>query len=319
MSALRNTNSYSCLTLTDHHVDSKRRLIETMDALQRPYPVRAEGMASQRSSYPSTVGRARSPLANGGIDHDMVSSDHALFRYPVPDKRRRSEHSMADRPISLDVLFIKVLHKIFPQLGAEIISRELALYGNDLTKTVEFMLRKYQSALEEPYQGTVQSTVAEHTYLRQGYTHPPQSPRAYSRESSPSSGHSGYSPGPPQLYTPVVYPSDVKYEQKIHDDHYKNEPAHRFERRSREEMSEENGHPRGKHYQGGVLSYEEALHISALKNRENAMKMRSQPTMNGQGYPGISEDQSDVENQEQNVTSSNGIHSRTIVSSHSQE
>ena len=287
-----------------------------MDALQRPYPLRGETIANQRSSYPTSVAHSNAPLTNGNIDHRMVNSDHSPFRYGVHEKIRRNEHVMVDRSMSLDPLFIKVLHKIFPQLGTELISRELALYGNDLTKTVEFMLRKYQSALEDvPLHTTVPSTVAEQNYMRQGYAHPSQSPRGYSRESSPSSGNSAYSPGPPQLYTPVVYPSDAKYEAKVYDGNYQHEAEHRFERRSREDMRDENGQHQHTQYQNGVLSYEEALHISALKNRENALKLRNQSAINGQGYAGHLDDHSDAENQEQAVTSSNGQLSRKMITS----
>lgn len=276
-------------------------------------------MTNQRNSYPPSVPHGHSPHANGGYDHHMMNSDHPSFRYPVPDKSRRSEYPMIERPISLDPLFIKVLHKIFPQLSTELISRELATCANDLTKTVEFMLRKYQSALEDvPFHSIVPTTVAEQTYSRQSFMHPAQSPRSYSRESSPASGKSGYSPGPPQLYTPVVYPSDAKYEQKVYNVHYQTEAEHRFDRRCRDEMRDESMHQHSTQYQNGVLSYEEALHISQVKNKENAMKVRKQHTLNGQSYSSLSED-SEEENQEQNVTSSNGNLSRTVVTPHDQE
>ena len=298
----------------EHAVDSKRRLIETMDSLQRPYPVRADSMTAQRNSHHVSVSHGHSTFTNGSLDHHMMSPDHIPFQYAGHEKVRRTEHPVADRPITLDPLFLKVLHKIFPQLSTEIISRELALYGNDLTKTVEFMLRKYQSALEDiPLHSMTQTTAAEQNYIRQGYAHQTHSPRRYSRESSPSSGNSGYSPGPPHLYTPVVYPSDAKYDGKVYDSHFQTEADRRFERRPRDDMREENTHQ----YQNGVLSYEEALHISAIKTRENAMKISNQHGLNGQNYHVMhSEDHSDLENEEHNVTSSNGRLSRTMVTQH---
>ena len=304
----------------EHQVDSKRRLIETMDSLQRPYPVRADSIPHQHSPHHAHVSHANSPFTNGTMDHHMVNADHNSFQYAGHEKIRRSDHLMAERPIALDPLFLKVLHKIFPQLGTELISRELALYGNDLTKAVEFMLRKYHSALEDvPFHNAIPPTVAEQNYMKHTYAHPTQSPRGYSRESSPSSGNSGYSPGPPHLFTPVVYPSDAKYDGKVYDGHFQSETDHRFERRIREDTREESGHQQNTQYQNGVLSYEEALHISALKTRENAMKMRNQHAMNGQSYLGLhSEDQSDIENEEQNVSSSSGKIPRTMVTSHSQ-
>lgn len=299
----------------EHAVDSKRRLIETMDSLQRPYPVRADSMTSQRNSHHPSVSHGHSTFTNGSLDHHMMSPDHIPFQYAGHEKVRRTEPPVADRPITLDPLFLKVLHKIFPQLSTEIISRELALYANDLTKTVEFMLRKYQSALEDiPIHTMAQTTVSEQSYTRQGYAHPTHSPRHYSRESSPSSGNSGYSPGPPHLYTPVVFPSDAKYDGKVYDSHFQTEVDRRFERRPREDMREENSHQ----YQNGVLSYEEALHISAIKTRENAMKISNQHGLNGQNYHVMhSEGHSDLENEEHNVTSSNGRISRTMVTQHS--
>ena len=292
-----------------------------MDSLQRPYPIRPDSIPHQRNHQHVNVSHASSPYTNGNMDHHMVSSGHAPYHYNHHEKIRRNDHLLADRPIALDPLFLKVLHKIFPQLGTEVISRELAMYGNDLTKAVEFMLRKYQSALEDvPLHSTVPPTAGEQNYLRQSYAHPTQSPRGFSRESSPSSGNSGYSPGPPHLYTPVVYPSDAKYDGKIYDGHFQSETDLRFDRRGRDDIREENSHQANTQYQNGVLSYEEALHISAIKTRENAMKMCNQHALNGQSYPGLhSEDHSDAENEEQSVTSSNGKLSRIPITAHGQQ
>ncbi|XP_065064745.1 doublesex- and mab-3-related transcription factor 3-like isoform X2 [Rhopilema esculentum] len=295
-------------------VESKRRLIETMNALERPYPMKGNGMSVHHGSFSPSASYANAVPVSASIERHMANSNLAQYPHHMVGKGPRHEF-VGEKQVPLDSLFIKVLHKIFPHLSNDVISRELAYFGNDLTKTVEFMLRKYQSALEDtPIYTNDSNANHEHHFAKGAYMHAPESPRAYSRESSPSSGISGYSPGPSQHYTPVVYPSDAKYEQSLkqyhgegRDSHYQSETEHRFDRRSRgEDVRDDNVHNHNAQYKNGVLSYEDALQISAIKNRESSKSLRLPPARNGQAHVDVNGDHVEREYQDHSVSTSNG-------------
>lgn len=289
-----------------------------MNSLQRPFPVRAVTMSTPHAPYQLPL--TKESYVNAMLANQVVNSDQTAFRPPL-GKDQRNEHPV-EKQIPLDPMFIKVLHKIFPQLGSDLISRELTLCSNDLTKTVEIMLMKYRSALEDvPLHSNIPMSITEQHFGKATFLQAPQSPKQYSRESSPSSVMSGYSPGPPQLYTPVVYPSDSKYEQAIrqyhsevesrlygHESHHQHEASQGFDHPVRGEDKRAEGVPqRRSPYQNGVLSYEEALHISASRqNKENTKTLTNHLLMTGQAFAGAKEERTEIEYQEPNVTSSNG-------------
>ena len=296
-----------------------------MNALPRPYAVRPVSMAQPQN--PPGLYQARDVNNPHNVPHNVHPQDNRShrvehpgqaipFRHPMPAKERvQHDHKIERHSVSvpLDPMYIKVLRKIFPQLSTEAIGRELQLCYNDLTKTVEVMLMRYHSALEGvPFHtAAVQPSVATEHYGKPNYLHAPPSPKSYSRESSPSSNASAYSPGPPQLYTPVVYPSDAKYEYTnqmsrshnrdiehrvyTHENDFQHEVNHGFDRRNRDESRRIDNPPpqneeewqylhRRQHSpkQNGVLSYEEARQISARQNKENAHSTSHHNIINGQ-------------------------------------
>eukprot|EP00794_Sanderia_malayensis_P019994 gene19994-21954_t len=329
----------------DMQPESKRLLIESMNALPRPYAVRPmSGSSEPPSMYQSpAVSNSHGRHSKGrGMNHRAVRPEPqqtAVYTHAMPHGKERglSDHYIDNRDVPLDPMYIKVLQKIFPQLSPDVISRELHFCCNDLTKTVEYMLKRYQSAIE--------AVSPPHTMMTSDVVDPPHygskmtsyihnaaaSPKSYSRESSPGSAESGYSPGPPQLYTPVVYPSDAKYEYTVatngvsrHVDIERKTYPHEIEyqrtlRGEERTRSKDNGHAADYHQQwrsmqrqeryasppqqNGVMSYEDARKLTARQNKENA---NGNQIVAGdhQGLLKIKEENEIQDNQELNVSSS---------------
>ncbi len=264
---------------------------------------------------------------NQGSKH---ASQEPVYRSSLPTKDHDEDHFIDRRSLSipLDPMYIKVLQKIFPQLSPEIITRELQLCYNDLTKTVEIMLKRYQSALKtaspnnaapveqcQQHYRKAPLDPSEHHYRKASYQPAPTSPKVFSRESSPASPGSGYSPGPPSLYTPVVYPSDTKYDYQAsvvrsshsdvehrvyaYESDYRHEMSRVYEyRRLAEDRRSNVLHAEHLQLQNGAQSYDQARDIAMRHNKENSSDNHYNVR------PVKVKEETDPGNQELNVTSS---------------